>query len=775
MSELTSIKRLIEQGNVVEARTALAALPRQDPEVVRLQRVVRNLILRKFQRQAKVAEFLAEAGNDPQLQVAGGRLAGSLARVSQAPGGEFAGLLATLATGDLRAGLARLRRVPDGAELALGWTAVLRGDLAQAAASFAAVPATQARRAACGLAVVAALRGDATGVERHLAGLGPFPHTAFPALSKLLHGVAKQQGEHSPERLADLLRSTNFGVVQRAFDSWPKTQPEARAWLALRLGDLRWTASNTGDQRAVESWREAARTHPGLQADVLKRLLLASSVLGAPLPGTWKLYHQLCQHDPAVARRVVDLVTAAWAGPWCVAHLEQFSVELKKVDFQELPVELLLLHFRAMAVVMAQQQATAVPRMKQLRPLLERCDAAYPGNLTWLRAKLAALGQAGQFNERRKTCLAALVADPTCAPEILPLYLMNARSDGRVTRQIGEELTQLAGVLGDDVDLAVLGVEIGKLTEAVVQARWPGPVAQAILVAGNQAKPGVLAVLGQDETIDMLACMAADRLKKSQRDQLIQDRDRLHRLLRRYQRRLAVKPDALVQLLRRWRAQQPQDWRPWYHLGACALLTGAQDATARAWDEALGMIPSEAIEGQEMSGWMNVNHESMFDAFQDSPHAAFEDFFEDAQAESFPVSMSGIMKVAKDILGQRADEAFEARRPPSRKAARTAPKIKLKPPAQPTHPLLLTGIAATEFVARHGTAMEQRLRELIPTLGLATTRDAAALAHGILPAERAAVLHWLRLLTQHNSRLHDLSTASAIAVMTSRLASLLKT
>ena len=71
--------------------------------------------------------------------------------------------------------------------------------------------------------------------------------------------------------------------------------------------------------------------------------------------------------------------------------------------------------------------------------------------------------------------------------------------------------------------------------------------------------------------------------------------------------------------------------------------------------------------------------------------------------------------------------------------------------------------------------MEQRLRELIPTLGLATTRDAAALAHGILPAERAAVLHWLRLLTQHNSRLHDLSTASAIAVMTSRLASLLKT
>ena len=774
MLGLTSIMRLLEQGKVSEARTALAGLQRKDPEVVRLQRMVRNLILRKFQRQAKVAEFVAEAGNDPHLQVAVGRLAGTLGSLSQAPDAEFAGLLATLAAGDLRAGFARLRRVPDGAGLALGWTAVLRGDLAQAAASFAAVPAAQARRAACGLAVVAALRGDAAAVERQVAGLGPFPHTAFPALSKLLQGVSRQHGEHGPAKLAELLRSTNFAVLQRAYDSWPKTQPEARAWLALRLGDLRGIASDSGDQRAVESWREAARAHPGLQADVLKRLLLAYPVFKAPLPGTWRLYDQLRQRDAAVARRVVDVVTAAWPGAWCLAHLEESLAELKQPRIDQLPVELLLLHFRAIAVVMAQEQLTAAPRMKQLRPLLERCDAAYPGNLIWLRAKLTALGQAGQFNERRKTCLAALVADPTCAPEILPLYLANARRDGRVTRQVGEELTRLAGIIGDDVDLAVLGVEIGKLTEADVHAQWPEPVALAILVAGSKAQPGALPVLGQDETIDILACMAADRLKKSQLDRLLQHQDRLHRLLRRHQRRLVVRAGPLVQVLRRWRAQQPRDWRPWYHLGACARLSGHYETTERAWDRALDMIPQELAEAQEMSGWMDANEGFGHGSFEGSPDMLFEDFFADALEELHPAPARELAQAFGSPFGPWFKGSPGTRRSSRRKATGAAPKMQVKPPAPPIHPLLLAGSAANDFLNLHGAAMDQRLRELIPTLGLATTGDAAALADGIPPAERAAVLDWLHLLSQHNNSLHDLTTASAIAVMSLRLERLLK-
>ena len=160
MPDVTNIFRLIEQGKVPEARAALANFPRGDVEANRLRLIVRNLILRKSQRQAKVAEFLAEAGSDVRLRVAAARLGGTVPQLATAsPPESFEALLAVLAGGDLRAGLARLRRVPGYAELAQGWMAVLRGDLSQASASFARVPAAERRRALCGQAVVAALSG----------------------------------------------------------------------------------------------------------------------------------------------------------------------------------------------------------------------------------------------------------------------------------------------------------------------------------------------------------------------------------------------------------------------------------------------------------------------------------------------------------------------------------------------------------------------------------------------------------------------------------------
>jgi hypothetical protein len=769
MPDLANISRLIEQGKVPEARAALANFPRGDIEANRLRLIVRNLILRKSQRQAKVAEFLAEAGSDVRLRVAAARLAGTLPQLATAsPPESFEALLAVLAGGDLRAGLARLRRVPGYAELAQGWMAMLRGDLSQASASFASVPAAERRRAACGHAVVAALSGQAADVEQHLAGLGPFPHTAFPAIAGMLHQVTRQRNEHGPAKLAEHLRCTTSGSLQRAYDGWPKAQTESKAWLALHLGDVRWAeAGAQGDQRAVTLWHEAARLHPSLQADVLKRLLLAFTTLRVPVPGTWRLHRDLHQRNATLARQVVDSVTAEWPAPWCVQHLDTLHSELGQIAPETLPVEMQLLRFRALTALPAWEREQANSDLKLLRPVLDQCDAAYAGNLTWTRIKLDILGLVGHYGERRKTCFAALMAEPSCAPEILPLYLAAARRELRAKRQVSDEFAQLSSVLGDDVDLAVLGVETGNLAVATVQARWAGPMATAILVVANKGKANDLSTLGQDEALDILACMASGHLKKSQLDRLLIDRERLHRLLRRHQRRLAMRFNATDELFGRWQKKDPRDWRPWFHIGAFARLRNDHQMTSRAWNRALSRIPREAPEHAEMASWLNHN--------DDSGHFGFDDDFDsEDDAESGP-SFAEFEKRLKELLRQQSptgdtSPSGDAGSPSKKKKSTLLPQPET--PAKTrivSDPLLLPAAAYESFRATHGAAMSMRMLVLIPSLGIPTTRDAAGLAERILPVERAAVRDWLSLLTQHNNRMHDLSIASAIAVMITRL------
>ena len=804
MADLTHISRLLEQGKVTEARAALAPFPRRDDEANRLRRMARNLILRKCQRQAKAAEFLAEGGSDETFRVAGARLGGTLSQFAAAsPIDSFDGVLASLASvasGDLRAGLARLRRATGCAELAHGWMAVLRGDLPQAAANFASAPAAERKRARCGLAVVAALSGKAADVEQHLAGLGPFPHTAFPAIAGMLQQVTKQRHEHGPAQLAEHLRGTTSGPLQRVYEGWPKAQAESKAWLALHLGDVRWVESEEkGDQRAIALWHDAARLHPSLQADVLKRLLLAFVTLHEPAPGTWRLHKALHQRDAGLAQRVVDTVTADWPASWCVQHLDVLYDELGESTPEKLPVELVLMRFRALEALPDWEQCEVNPNMKQLRPIMDRCDATYGKNSTWLKLKLDILRRAHLYGEQRKTCFAALITDPSSAAEILPLYLSTARRDARAKRQVSAELKQLNGVLGDDADLAILGVETGNLSVAAVQSRWPGPIATAILLVADHAKASDLSVLGHDEALDMLACMAADRLKKPQLDQLLKDRDRLHRLLRRHQRRFATL-FAIDGLFDRWKKQFVLDWRPWFHAGAFARIRKNSQDTARAWNRAIALIPREAPEHAEIANWLNHNQDMGFGGFDgdfaddDSDDSDDEDDFTDNGADGFgdpsTEEMNELRKLSFAEFEQKLNDMFSKR---SRlgaagrlgKGAKTgkATKSRLQPSAKrskpskrlgPSHPLLLTETDLLLFTSVHGTEMVKHMEVFVPSLGIPTTTDAAGLADSIPSGERAAVHDWLSLLVLHNNSLHDLSTASAIAGMLIRLGYWLK-
>ncbi len=751
MANLKHILDLLEHGKVAEARAALAAVPRSDPDGERLRQRVRDLMLRKFQRQAKVAEFLAEAGPDPRLRLAGARLAGTLAELAAAAPNQPWGQLAGWASGDLRAGLASLRRLPDHAELAQGWMAVLRGDLAQAVEQFTRTPAGQQRRAQCGLAVAAALGGDAATVESRLAGLGPFPHTCFPATAALLHQLSRRQQEFSPARLPELLQSSKPETMQRLYEACPTAQNEVKAWLALRLGDLRWTAATGGDQRAPALWQEAARRHPALLADVLKRLLLAADTRQQPVPGTWLVHRSLAKHDPALSRRVVDAVMMTWTATACAAQAQLLVDETDQTPAAELPVELLLLHFRSLEVHRSSMSADATPRMDRLRPLLARCDVAYAGELVWLRTKLLALGRASQHGERRKSCLAALLAQPQCAPEILPTYLEAARRDQRAKRQVAEEFIRLRGVLGDDPDLAVLGVQTGNLTVATVQARWPAALATTILFLAHQAQAKDLPALGHDEAVDMLATLDSSRLTKGQLDQLLGDRERLHRLLRRHQRRLAMIGDPAA-LLARWRDRFPGDWQPHFHAGARARLRDDPDLAANAWGRAMDLEPGDVMERSEMGAWLDLNQH--WGGADDGLGGDADDFTD------HPDFTDIIDRALQDLIEREALPPAP-QLPPRRKAP--------KPPPAHTDPLVPPAAALHSFQNQHGPAQTQRIMRLIDGLSLGTNRHVDQLADQIPVADRAAACAWLELLQQHNHRLLDLSTLSAIAVVVARL------
>ena len=599
----------------------------------------------------------------------------------------------------------------------------------------------------------------------------------------MLHQVTRQRNEHGSAKLSEHLRCTTSGPLQRAYEGWPKAQAESKAWLALHLGDVRWTEAAThGDQRAVTLWQEAARLHPSLQTDVLKRLLLAFTTLRAPIPGTWRLQRDLQQRDAAQARQVVDRVTAEWPVPWCVQHLDMLHADLGRVAPETLPAEVLLLRFRTLSALPDRERSELCSDLKSLRPLLNRCDAAYAGNLAWTRIKIDVLGLESHASERRKTCFAALIAEPACAPELLPVYLAAARFELRAKRQIRDEFTQLSGILGDDVDLAVHGLATGNLSIATVQARWAGPMATAILLVANKAKAGDLPPLGQDEALDMLACMASAYLKPSQLNQLLKDHERLHRLLCRHRRRLVMRWTSLEALFDRWRKRDARDWRPWYHFGAIARLRRDDQTTSHTWNRALSLIPHEAPEYSEMAVWLDRNeHHGPFGFDDFADFAENEDFVEKgefADAGSAPGLTFDEFKQQLEAIIKQNSQTGAARpqrkpkKPKSPKPAVEQSATTQPPPSSLSDKLMLSGAPFEEFCATHGKDVGLRMLMFIPSLGIPTTTDAEGLAERIPPRERAAVRDWLNLLVQHKSRAHDLSTASAIAVMITRLTQL---
>jgi hypothetical protein len=168
-----------------------------------------------------------------------------------------------------------------------------------------------------------------------------------------------------------------------------------------------------------------------------------------------------------------------------------------------------------------------------------------------------------------------------------------------------------------------------------------------------------------------------------------------------------------------------------------------------------------------MASWLNHN--------DDFGHFGFDDDFDSEDDAESGSSFAEFEKRLKELLRQQSPTGDT-----SRSGDAGAPSKKKKPKLIPqpetpaktrlvSDPLLLPAAAYESFRATHGAAMSMRMLVLIPSLGIPTTTDAAGLAERILPVERAAVRDWLSLLAQHNNRMHDLSTASAIAVMITRL------
>ncbi|TVR41292.1 MAG: hypothetical protein EA402_13025, partial [Planctomycetota bacterium] len=462
---IPSITELLAQGKVPQARKAIAALPKQDPQRAALLSRVNDLDLRKAQRQAKVKDFVALAGPEQQLALArmqGPQALNALAQ-SDHPDAPRAAVAAATDAAALRKAL---RRLPGPAELGLGFAALVAGDLQRAEQAFQAAVSVDARRAQLGLALCA-VRGDTPLTALTILDeLQALPGSVFPATAKLRKNLQRHNGRGDTPPLRELLISGSSDELRQALNSWPKEDHQGRGWLALRLGDRYWAQGCNDDghftqldstQQVNQNWEQAAKLNPSLLADVSKRLLCLASTTPQALTQACKHWWQLYLQDPQLASRIVEAAANDLPPNILSFWLAEFATQVPKKMRNNTPPCMLLLNVR-----LEHTDARLYGEQMDAATWKEDCatlDQAYGEQALWLDLKLSILQHRGNIPELRKCCVAVLRNQPQRIGDLLPLYLFAAYRDRRAHKQIAREIIELLRLAPQDPHLLLLACD----------------------------------------------------------------------------------------------------------------------------------------------------------------------------------------------------------------------------------------------------------------------------------------------------------------------------
>lgn len=645
-SALAKIEKLLVQGQAGDARKSLSGLPAADPAVRALQLRVRELLLRKAQRQGKIKEFAAEAGARPGLRLALARLGGreGLAACAAEPGVSTATReRAAWALGEPATALKELRSRPDSRDWAEGWLLLLRQDWARAAAAFArAVAAGGGRRAALGLALAQGCAGDTAAAVPALRGLGPFPPALFPHTAELLRQFERRQAGYDPTALRRLLQSGSKSEVELALRACPDSRPTERAWLSLRLGDLRQQADSE-DSQAVLLWQQAARL-PDLRLDSLKRRHWRWVADGGPGAGAAaELHATLAERDPADAQRVLLLVTKDLARPVLLALDGPHRRYRDRVPGPELPLVWQALWLRC-AVLAMEDSGYRSPFMllgglfaddswceppeafADYRPLLKRLRAALPGEGQVLQARFDLLRRFRQSAELRQALFDLLCADPAGSGGRVQEWCRLALSDRRAHKQIAAELESLERHFPGDLDLALLRLArtVDDAAAAPVRAATADAIAATLspprgLVARWWVCGGEppVAVIGQDEQAEkrllVWAVIDQEPKKAAVIAAFIAQPERLHRTLQGL-RTEGSRGGRMRSVAQQWFAQAPGDWRAAYHAALLHADESGHGQAEHAARVALRLMPPQQAERRAMEELLGDAYEDVDDA-----------------------------------------------------------------------------------------------------------------------------------------------------------------
>ena len=615
-------RRLIQQGRPAEAQALLAGLEREDG-VPPLIAQCTDLLLRKLLRQAKGDEFARAAGGRPRYRLAAARMRGAAAL--QALAGDATlpteeRELAQWSIGDLRTSLSAMRRRPGWQPLAEGWLLLLRGDAGRAQASFAQAQAGQPRRAALGAGVCAAVQGDLAGAERLLRGLGPFPQSLYPATAGLMRGLTQHAAGWHPGMLREVMQSGDRATVERTLAGCPQERHEERAWLLLRLGDLRF-AADPRHPSADEAWAQAGSLWAPLLPDALKRRFwreLACS--GEQNPHLGRLHEVLVRSDASLAREAIltilgeisdsqvvhvdgphrqcrgpDVALARLAPEWLLvwARTANFALTMR------------LHHHDALRVFLANTGHPQPPhRWKPWKPIIARLLAELPGEAQVITLRLAVLTSLHQTNELRNALFVALLHDPEQRQELLPRWCAAALHDRRGRRKALGEAGQLQTLFAGDLLLVAAHLELaGNEGDLRTRLLMTLPSDHAALLTWRLDRgPVPVALVGRDELVDRLLLTWTVQTRpdclKALRRLLWKSPSHLQRVLLAV---VAENPRLAFEEAQQWMRTQRHCWQAAYTVGRMLEIMG-EDLHERdiVWSMALDHAPADAPETAEM-------------------------------------------------------------------------------------------------------------------------------------------------------------------------------
>ncbi len=639
---LDEAKRLLKDGRPAEARTRLVGHEKADGASDLLARC-QDLILRKHLRQAKADAFAAEAKGQERYRLALARLQGPQAVAALATDATASAAdreLAAWISGDLRAGLGAMRRRPGWQALAEGW---LRGDPVRARESFIKARQDQPRRAALGEGVALAVAGDLGGAETLLRHLGPFPQSVYPATAALLRGLSRHAAGWHPAALRDILRSDDLAACEKALAACPGDRHEERAWLLLRIGDLR-AAATPPQARADEAWAQAGGLWPALMPDALKRRFwYALKLHQEDIPHLERLHAHLAGQDAAQAREALLTICAA-LNDSDLLHIQGPHRTCRTANdaVKRLPAEWLLAWGRCMAFALhlhahQPQNAAAFHRQtglarppaqwKEWKSVMARLLAELPGEPQVTTLRLAILDRCRQVGERRNALFDALVADPERRDELLPRWCQAALLDRRSLRQADVEGEQLSALFAGDLRLVLARLHLtGMRYDAAAADRLrerllptlPGQHA-AFVTWMHAGGPLPADLLGHDDLCDEMVLLWAKAKRTDILDEvrrrLCIDTDRFLRLLTSLGKQ---QPTLAHEEAASWRKRAPSCWQAHYACGLFVLLADPRNADARfhCWESAVRLAPPEAPETAAMRDWLR-NADPWADPFDD--------------------------------------------------------------------------------------------------------------------------------------------------------------